>query len=152
MITKIVIDKIYVNVADKAGTAFVSKASGRPQSKIDIYAQNLPEGVKSVSGFVDKESPAVKWQPGMEITVRLLKSKDGKWWNFSAPSETDMKLQELEDRIAELEEAVFVSDEAAADKVVAPKVEIKPLISGGIMASKQKELTAEEIIKKLKLL
>jgi hypothetical protein len=108
MIQKVTIGQIYVNSADKSGKPYASKiGQGGPQRKIDIYAQNLPEGVKSVSGFVDAESPACLWKAGEEHTLRLLKSKDGKWWNFSSPTENELKLAELEVRIEKLEDKMI---------------------------------------------
>jgi hypothetical protein len=142
MIQKVTIGQIYVNAADKSGKALVNPRTGVPQRKIDIYAAGLPEGVKSVSGFVDAESPACLWKAGEEHTVRLLKSKDGKWWNFSSPTENELKLAELEVRIAKLEDQMLgVTREQREVRGVGISVAPKKAV--------KKQLTEDEEIERL---
>ena len=114
MLLKIKLNKIFLNAADKNGKAYVHKNNGVPYKLANIY-YTLDGKEQNASGFADKDSPIEAWKKGDDVIVNIApREYRGKtYFNFRIASDGEAKLFELEARIKELEDAVFVSDEEA---------------------------------------
>lgn len=111
---KVILEKVFVADADKAGNKFVDK-NGKPYKKVAIKTDVHGDNWLSTLSFRDND-PVRDLQVGqsLDIVVEEVKSGDRTFLNFSIPSKVDklsMKIDELEKRVIKLEGGEISQDD-----------------------------------------
>jgi len=102
-IEKLTITRVFVNDKNKEGLPLLTKA-GKPYRKIAIQTQEY--GNEYLSSFIfEPGDEKLNWKSGQTISVIV--EKNGQWFNFRMPTNSDyqeIRMESLEKRIEALED------------------------------------------------